>query len=186
MQTSSLGNQQLAALASKYGVSLDAVQTLLAAVQRGNGSMAQFSHPELGGSGQWMQGGMVMVGDMFNQSLKYTVGNLCQELSGFLREPSYWLPPSSSPASGGQSASNWWPNQYGAPTSVGSQNEFGYALFSARKRLAIKRGGEVKVYDTLGYTIHGFSQQQGSGAPSLRLSTYQGDITLDALQEVSE
>jgi uncharacterized repeat protein (TIGR03803 family) len=27
---------------------------------------AQFSHPEFGGSGQWMRGGMIMVSDMFN------------------------------------------------------------------------------------------------------------------------
>lgn len=31
----------------------------------GNGSMAQFSHPEFSGSGQWMRGGMIMVSDIF-------------------------------------------------------------------------------------------------------------------------
>jgi hypothetical protein len=52
--------------AQRYGVSTQAVTTLLQAVMRGNGTMAQFSHPELGGSGQWLQGGMTMIGDMFN------------------------------------------------------------------------------------------------------------------------
>jgi hypothetical protein len=43
--------------------------------------MAQFNHPEFGGSGQWMRGGMIMLGDMFNNSLKNSVGGLCQELA---------------------------------------------------------------------------------------------------------
>ena len=48
--------------------------------------MAQFTHPELGGSGQWMQGGMTMVGDMFNNALKAQVDGLCAELSRFLAQ----------------------------------------------------------------------------------------------------
>jgi hypothetical protein len=40
--------------------------TLLQALVNSNGTMAQFSHWELGGGGQWMRGGMTMVGDMFN------------------------------------------------------------------------------------------------------------------------
>ena len=43
--------------------------------------MAQFNHPEFAGSGQWMRGGMTMVSDMFNNSLKGRVDGLCSELS---------------------------------------------------------------------------------------------------------
>jgi hypothetical protein len=57
-------------LAQHYGVSVEAVRTLLFAVSAGGGTLAQFDHPELGGSGQWMIGGMTMVGDMFNYGLK--------------------------------------------------------------------------------------------------------------------
>jgi hypothetical protein len=32
--------------------------------------MAQLSHPEFGGSGQWMAGGATMFSDMFNNALK--------------------------------------------------------------------------------------------------------------------
>ena len=53
-------------LAQRYGLSQDAVVHMLVAVNNGNGSMAQFNCPELGGGGQWMRGGMTMVGDMFN------------------------------------------------------------------------------------------------------------------------
>ena len=35
--------------------------SMLQAVMDGNGTMAQFDHPEFGGAGQWMQGGMTMV-----------------------------------------------------------------------------------------------------------------------------
>ena len=64
------GQRLVSDLSQRYGVSDDAVTTLLRALVAGNGSMAQFSHPELGGMGQWSQGGMIMVGDMFNQGLK--------------------------------------------------------------------------------------------------------------------
>jgi hypothetical protein len=31
--------------------------SMLQSVMDGNGTMAQFNHPEFGGAGQWMQGG---------------------------------------------------------------------------------------------------------------------------------
>src|SRR5262244_4019735 len=78
------GQQQVTELAQRYGVSIDAVMTLLRALVHGQGTMAQFEHRELGGRGQWMPGGMVMVGDMFNHALKATVDGLCSELSQLL------------------------------------------------------------------------------------------------------
>jgi len=71
-------------LAQRYQFSPDAVFSLLQSVINGNGSMAQFNHPEFGGSGQWMRGGMIMLGDMFNNQLKNSVGGLCQELSNLI------------------------------------------------------------------------------------------------------
>ncbi len=59
---------------------------MLFAVLNGNGSMAQFNHPEFGGSGQWMKGGMLMLGDMFNYSLKGSIDALCSERSQILAE----------------------------------------------------------------------------------------------------
>ena len=46
--------------------------------------MAQFSHPDFSGSGQWMCGGMTMVSDMFNNQLKGRVNSLCAELSNLV------------------------------------------------------------------------------------------------------
>jgi Mor family transcriptional regulator len=71
------GQQTVAELAQRYGVSIDAVMTLLHALVNGKGTMAQFAHRELGGRGQWMPGGMVMVSDMLNHALKTTVDGLC-------------------------------------------------------------------------------------------------------------
>src|SRR5246127_934732 len=71
-------------LARHYGVSVDAVMTLLQALVNSNGTMAQFDHRELGGAGQWIAGGMTMVGDMFNHGLKAKVDGLCSELSQIL------------------------------------------------------------------------------------------------------
>ena len=71
-------------MAQRHGFSFDAVATMLNAVANGNGTMAQFSHPEFSGSGQWMRGGMTMVSDMFNNHLKSRVDNLCSELSNLI------------------------------------------------------------------------------------------------------
>lgn len=50
----SAGEQSVQQLSQRYGVSVDAVKTLLFAVSLGGGTMAQFYHSELGGGGQWM------------------------------------------------------------------------------------------------------------------------------------
>jgi Short C-terminal domain len=75
------GQQLIEEVAQRHGFGTDAVMSMLESVIRGNGSMAQFDHPEFGGSGQWMQGGMTMVSDMFNNYLKGQVHGLCSELS---------------------------------------------------------------------------------------------------------
>jgi Short C-terminal domain len=80
-QLTPAGQQLIEEVAQRHGFSTDAVMSMLESVIRGNGSMAQFDHPEFGGSGQWMQGGMTMVSDMFNNYLKGQVHGLCSELS---------------------------------------------------------------------------------------------------------
>jgi len=80
-QLSPAGQQIIDGIAQRYGYSTDAVLSMLQSVINGNGRMAQFNHPQFGGSGQWMSGGMTMVSDMFNNNLKASVSNLCGELS---------------------------------------------------------------------------------------------------------
>ncbi len=92
---SSQGQERINQIANQYGVSSDAVLTLLQALVNGNGTMAQFNHWELGGGGQWMQGGMTMVGDMFNNSLKAKVDGLCFELSNLLAQQPFKPMPAS-------------------------------------------------------------------------------------------
>jgi hypothetical protein len=81
---SASGQQAVNDIAQRTGFSPDAVMTMLNAVMAGNGGMAQFSHPEFGGSGQWMRGGMTMIGEMFNTSLKWRVVALCDEIAGLV------------------------------------------------------------------------------------------------------
>jgi hypothetical protein len=58
---------------------------MLFSIVSGRGGMAQFSHREFGGSGQWMAGGAIMISDMFNNALKARVDALCNELSALIR-----------------------------------------------------------------------------------------------------
>jgi hypothetical protein len=78
------GQQAINDLAQRHGFSPDAVASMLDAVIHGNGGMAQFNHPEFGGSGQWMSGGMLMLSDMFNHTLKGRVDGLCHDLANLV------------------------------------------------------------------------------------------------------
>ena len=80
-QLSPAGEGLVSGIAQRHGFSLDATLSMLDAVIDGNGSMAQFSHPEFAGAGQWMRGGMTMVSDMFNHQLKGRVDGLCSALA---------------------------------------------------------------------------------------------------------
>jgi Short C-terminal domain len=185
------GNDAVLGLAQRYGVSTDAVLTLLIAVSNGGGTMAQFYHQELGGGGQWMQGGMTMVGDMFNSRLQSTVSGLCSELSALLRNQQVFAPaPAPMPGamhSGNQmhSSNQWWPAELGYPSSSGGQNDSRYAYFPEQRRLAINRGGQVTVYDALNHQIGGVQQQQGGGYGTLSFSSQFGTFTVDSLPVVS-
>lgn len=202
---SSQGMQLVNQIAARHGFSSDAVTAMLLAVLNGNGSMAQFSHPEFGGSGQWMRGGMIMLGDMFNNGLKGRVDALCNELSnvlanqpGLLQSGGSFQSQSQGNGSDWQIQNNgaaqgssalfvpvppWWPAELGQPDASGAQNQLRYAWFAAARRLALDSGGEVWVYDTLDHQIGGFSQQQGGGG-SISMSSQYGYVDLNRLPVV--
>jgi hypothetical protein len=172
------GQNLVNSLSRRYNLSFDAVMHMLIAVNNGSGSMAQFNCPELGGGGQWMRGGMTMVGDMFNYGLKSTVDNLCNELANGLASMPVFMPL----PKGSLSSNQWWPGDLGQPFSSGAQNSTRYAIFP--NRLAVEVNGQVTVYDTLDNNIGGISQQQG-GNSSLTFSSQYGTILVSSLPVVS-
>src|SRR5690349_14265822 len=139
--------QEVAAIAQRHGVSEQAALALLAALDRGGGGMAQFDHPDLGGSGQWMAGGMVMVGDMFNHGLKARVDGLCRDLVELSRRLPRPRAESPREARGMASPAAWWPADLGSPAQSGGQNDVRYAWFPQSQRLAVSRGGTLSLYD---------------------------------------
>jgi hypothetical protein len=207
-QLTNEGRARIDELARRYAVGSDAVMTLLQALINGNGTMAQFNHPELGGGGQWMRGGMTMVGDMFNYGLKSKVDGLCSDLSQLLAEQPFLPVPASFqaqsqgsgqqqsgyPAAGpvslfvpeapGRTSSQWWPGELGIPNGSGAQNQVRYAYFNAAHQLAVEMNGQVTVYDSLDHQIGGVSQQQGSGA-SLTFTSQYGTVSVSSLPIVS-
>ena len=147
-------------LATRHGVSAGAVQTLLDALRRGGGRMAQFSHPELGGMGQWSAGGMTQVGDMFNAALRDRVAALCAELATL---------PADTPAHA-SFQHGWWPAGLGQPSATGSQDGMRYACFPGARRVVVEQDGAVAVYDSGEHQISGVSQAQGAGHDLVFLS----------------
>jgi hypothetical protein len=83
-QLSPAGQDLISGIAQRNGFGFEATMSMLESVINGNGSQAQFNHPEFGGYGQWMRGGMTMVSDMFNNHLKGRVDALCSELSNLV------------------------------------------------------------------------------------------------------
>lgn len=176
--------QNIINVANRYGISVDAVTNLTHALMRSNGTMAQFNIPELGGGGQWMQGGMTMVGDMFNNQLKATVDGLCIQLSNLINQGGiqYKPLPKIENQNGSQSG-NWW-GDLGYPNSTGSQNGTSYAIFSNIGRLAIQQNGKVTIFNTLDHQIGGVGQQQG-GNYSVTFTSQYGTVNLSSLPIVS-
>ena len=169
-------------VANRYGASIDAVSMMLDSVLRGNGTMAQFNIYELGGSGQWMRGGMTMVGDMFNYQLKSKVDGICGDLSSAIVDQNMQVVPP--PPAGSRNSSQWWPSDLGPPNTSGSQNQYRYAYFAGMHRLAISDGQSVTVYDTLDHNIGGVSQQQG-GVAGVGFTSQYGNVDLRTLPLVS-
>jgi hypothetical protein len=195
-QLSPKGLRAVEEIAHRTGFSQDAVTSMLVSIVGGRGGMAQFSHPEFGGSGQWMAGGAIMISDMFNNALKARVDALCNELSALIRnEPDFAAADSFQSQSqgalgnfqrglssllvdAGPDQANWWPSDLGVPSSLGAQNDVRYAYFPATRRLAIDVNGKVSVYDTQDHRISGFSQQQpGSGSLSFSSQLGGGDVS---------
>jgi len=169
-------DEKLKQLAEKYGFSVEAVTVLWRALQVGGGKMAQFTHPELGGTGQWMPG-MVMIGDMFNEGLKARVAGVCAELVSL-------TPQSSFPQSEVGKGKGWWPSDLGTPSMLTGQNEVRCAYFPKKNRLAVSNGGKVTIYDATGYEIQGIAQQQSDSIQQVRFHTKQGLVGLDAFKIV--
>jgi Short C-terminal domain len=201
-QLSPKGARAVQEIADHSGFSPDAVTSMLLAVVVGHGRMAQFSHPEFGGSGQWMGGGAIMISDMFNNALKARVDALCVELAELIRSEPDFSPAFLQSQSqgergnlGGQSSSflaaegrgqaRWWSADLGSPASLGAQNDVRYAYFPEHRRLAIEMDGTVTIYDSQDHQISGFSQQQ-PGSRSPRFSSQLGDVDVSRLPVVSD
>src|SRR5437016_2025988 len=174
------GRQAINNIAQRHRFSVDAVLSMLDAVMQGNGSMAQFNHPEFGGYGQWMKGGMTMVADTSNRALQERVDALCSDLTRLVAsEPGLVRRGSLVPEE-----CDWWPAELGSPTSTGAQNNVRYAYFSHARRLAVEVEGRVRVYDTLDHRIGSFSQQQ-SRSGSLSFFSQHGRVDLASLPVIS-
>ena len=81
-----------------------------------------------------------------------------------------------------EEAKKWWPHDLGSPSVSGSSNDLRYAYFADKHRIAVDDGKHVKVYDTGGEHISGFSSSESR---VLTLHTAAGLRKLSALTEVS-
>lgn len=129
--------QTLHEIAERHGVSSEAVKHLYETMSSGRGTLAQFNHPDLGGMGQWTKGGMLMIGEMFNDALKARVASICLDVAQLISAGSddresmgrrAEVDPEAETSSY-RSGGKWWPERWGQPSSIGSQNTLRYAFF---------------------------------------------------------
>jgi hypothetical protein len=106
-----------------------------------------------------------MVGEMFNTSLKSKSEAVCTELAAYVAQTastdqgrSRDDPEVSYRAA--RQGSNWWPVNLGTPSAVGAQNDLHYAVFPGTRRLAIKDGEHIEIYDTGKHRIFGVAQRK--------------------------
>ena len=176
-------------VAIRHSVSPDAVRTILRALRYGGGTMAQFNHSEFGGMSQWSSG-MTMVGDMFNNNLKSKLDAICTELAAYVAET-----PSTDRNRGREGGevsyrsmrqgSDWWPGNLGTPSAVGAQNDLQYAVFPGARRLAIKDGGHIDIYDTGDHRIFGVAQAQSTDK-TLTFTSQDGLVRVNNLPKVRD
>jgi len=128
---------------------------------------------------------MTMVGDMFNSGLQSTVSGICSDLSALMASGQALVTPAGRSAAGtfGSFGGDWWPSDLGRPSSSGGQNDASYAYCPGPRRLAVRRGSQVTLYDTGEHAISGVQQQQGSRG-SLEFSSQFGTFTVDSLPVV--
>jgi hypothetical protein len=170
-------------IAQRHGLARESVLAMLFALNAGGGTMAQFSIPELGGSGQWMRGGMTMVGNMFDDALKARVDTLCAELSQLLADTQVF-PPAAAGSPAGFTTANWWPAGLGVPSASGGQNDARYAVFPNTHRLAIHINGTTRVFDTGEHRIGGVQQQQGGRHGNVEFMSQLGTFDVSSLTEL--
>ncbi|AEI50688.1 hypothetical protein [Runella slithyformis] len=166
-------------IAEKYNVSEQTVRTLLEGLKASGGRQVQFNISELGGMGQW-QGGMVMIGDMFNNSLKAKVAELCSELAP--------LSQSMDEEAKGQDADIAETDRKSvekrpSASFSGSQNGHQYAYYASENMLEMEQNGQVTRYSTEGYALSGVQQSQDNGGRSLRFSYPGGTVSVNDLKK---
>ena len=194
---SEIGRRLVDDVASRHGFDPDAVMVLLQAIAAGGGKQAQFDHPALGGMGQWSAGGMMMIGEMFNNALKARVSAALDDLAEGLASGGVFEAVPAAPASGRRDGAEAaplfapgagfspWPAELGRAAASGAQNDLHYAYFPDSRRLAIRKGGHVTLYDTADHAIGGVSQQQG-GSADLSFTSQHGTVRLSDLSVVGE
>lgn len=164
----------IAEIAAEFKVQEITVSKLLDGLQKNSGRQVQFNIAELGGMGQWQSGGMVMVGDMFNNELKAKVDRLCKVLVQMpaKAESNPFVPIQSSVGS----------NRFA--NIKGSQNGISYAYYQTEAILEITDENGLKKYSTEGYLLTGVQQSQSNDSRKLSFSHSGGSVEIKDLKQI--
>lgn len=166
-------------IAAKYNVSEQTVRTLLDGLKGSGGRQVQFNISELGGMGQW-QGGMVMIGDMFNNSLKAKVAELCSELAPLSHSLTEEEKKQESAAA--ETEKKPVEKKRASASFSGSQNGHKYAYYASENILEMEENGQVTQYSTEGYALSGVQQSQDNGGRTLSFSYPGGTVSVKDLK----
>jgi hypothetical protein len=184
-------------IAQRYHVSEEAAREVELALRASGGRLAQFSHADLGGPGQWMPG-MVQVSRMADHQLRHRIEGLCAEIAAVVTgsetsNPSVLAHDARGPVASSRddlpAGESWWPASYGHPSAQGCQSGIRYAWFPRRRCVLVQVGSRIDCFDTADRQVHGVGQSSASAVEPqqghtsrLVLTTSTGEIPLDHLE----
>lgn len=168
--------KQFKEIASKFDVSESTVKQIFDSLERTGGRQAQFNIAELGGMGQWQFGGMMMIGDMFNNTLKAKVASICEAVADLVINM-----PKDEKAKEKNSKKD---TDTRKASMKGSQNDIHYAFYPSEKVLEITKNGKTKKYHTKDYQLSGVQQSQDGSGKKLSFSHPNGTVSVSDLKEI--
>lgn len=166
---------------NKHGFSLGAMQTLAAAMLRGELRRARFNHPELGGIGLWYQG-EVTIGDMRDGDTRARIWKAADALLPTLENVP--VPENVRRATQDQTiVKPWWGTiNLGAPAVQGVLENLTYGYFLESHRAIVRKGDTITHYDAGGLAVQDIVIIFGErGVPIVTLELVDGTIPVNEL-----
>jgi hypothetical protein len=190
-------------MAQKYGLPGAIIRKLASELEKTAGQSVRFDIEAIGGKGSWQLHETASVGNGKNADLNDAVTELCVEISEKIREDIYdedeaptivslsrqkvTLDDTIESLAEVLKPGAWWDMRYGAePEKTGSVSGMKFAYFAQHRRLILRQGLRIRIFDTEKYNVQDVIPGDKPGFFNLIVLTIEGDLRLTDLREVAK